>query len=211
MTFIPSTTNRTAPAWPDGGNSVRDRRKTALPDDNTDVRQEPAPAGDPATVLLTTYDGALPHVYGYLMARCGRAAVAEDLTAETLLAAVDAVRSDDPPDVSVAWLVGVARHKLADHWRRQAREERGLAAVEGTGSNHHDPWEVHLEGMRAQATLERLSPLHRAVLTLRYVDDLAVPDVAALVDRSLHATEGLLVRARAAFRRAYSAQEDPDA
>jgi RNA polymerase sigma-70 factor (ECF subfamily) len=149
-------------------------------------------------------------VYGYLLSRCGRPALAEDLTADTLLAAVDAVRSDHPPPLSVAWLVGVARHKLVDHWRRQAREERGLVALEGAATNHDDPWDVHLDALRAQATLAGLSPLHRAVLTLRYVDDLPVADVAAHVDRSLHATEGLLVRARAAFRRAYDAQEGPD-
>ena len=44
---------------------------------------------------------------------------------------------------------------------------------------------------------------HRAALTLRYVDGLPVPQVAALLDRTVHATEALLVRARAAFRRAY--------
>jgi RNA polymerase sigma-70 factor (ECF subfamily) len=54
-------------------------------------------------------------VYGYLVSRCGKAVVAEDLTAETFLAAVDAVRRDDPPSISTAWLVGVARHKLVDH------------------------------------------------------------------------------------------------
>jgi RNA polymerase sigma-70 factor (ECF subfamily) len=150
-------------------------------------------------------------VYGYLLSRCGRASLAEDLTAETLLAAVDAARRDDPPPMSVAWLVGVARHKLADHWRRQAREDRGLVAMEGSGSNHVDPWDMHLDALRARVTLESLSPLYRAVLTLRYVDDLSVPDVAALVERSLHATEGLLVRARAAFRRAYGGQEGSDA
>ena len=174
------------------------------------MSEEPAHAGDAGTALLDVYDGALPHIYGYLLSRCGRAALAEDLTAETLLAAVDAVRRDDPPPISVAWLVGVARHKLADHWRRQAREDRGLVALEGTGVNHADPWDVQLDALRARATLERLSPLYRAALTLRYVDDLPVADVAALIDRSLHATEGLLVRARAAFRRAYGAQEGSD-
>ncbi len=168
----------------------------------------PARAGDPGSALLAAYDDALPHVYGYLLSRCGRAALAEDLTGETFLAAVDAVRRDDPPPVSVAWLVGVARHKLADHWRRQAREDRGLVALEGTGPQHDDPWDVHLDALRARHVLDRLSPLHRAVLTLRYVDDLSVPDVATVVDRSVHATEGLLVRARAAFRRAYDAEED---
>jgi RNA polymerase sigma-70 factor (ECF subfamily) len=43
--------------------------------------------------------------------------VAEDLTAETFLAAVSAVQRDTVPDLTVAWLVGVARHKLVDHWR----------------------------------------------------------------------------------------------
>ena len=171
---------------------------------------------DAGEALVALYDRALPHVYGYLLSRCGRVALAEDLTAETLLAAVDAVRRDDPAPVSVPWLVGVARHKLVDHWRRQAREERGLRAVEATEARrredwHDDNWDVRLDALRARNTLALLSPLHRAVLTLRYLDDLPVPDVATLVDRSVHATEGLLVRARAAFRRAYGEGEAHDA
>ena len=42
---------------------------------------------DPALGLLKLYDDALPHVYGYLLARCGDAGLAEDLTAESFLAA----------------------------------------------------------------------------------------------------------------------------
>ena len=52
-------------------------------------RRRPAPRAR----LLALYDHALPQVYGYLLARCGQRAVAEDLTAETFLAAVDAVRA----------------------------------------------------------------------------------------------------------------------
>jgi RNA polymerase sigma-70 factor (ECF subfamily) len=48
---------------------------------------------------------------------------------------------------------------------------------------------------------------HRAVLTFRYLDALPVPDVARLIGRSVHATESLLVRARAAFRLAYEQGE----
>ena len=40
--------------------------------------------------FLVLYDAALPHVYGYLLRRCGSASVAEDLTSETFIAAVDA-------------------------------------------------------------------------------------------------------------------------
>lgn len=172
---------------------------------------EPAAGSGAPAALLDVYDDALPHVYGYLLSRCGHREVAEDLTAETFLAAVTAVRRDRPPSVSTAWLVGVARHKLVDHWRRLAREERGMRAVADSAPEHHDPWEVQLDVLRAHATLDRLAPHHRAALTLRYLDDLPVPEVAALLDRTLHATEALLVRARAAFRRAYTGEEARDA
>jgi len=159
------------------------------------VSEQPAAATD----LLALYDEALPQVYGYLLSRCGQRALAEDLTAETFLAAVDTVRRDQP--VTVPWLVGVARHKLVDHWRRLAREERGLSAL--GGPEETDPWDGVLDAVTAREVLDRLGAHHRLALTLRYLDGLPVPEVARLLDRTLHATEALLVRARAAFRRAY--------
>ncbi len=99
---------------------------------------------DPAVELLKLYDSALPHVYGYLLARCGNVGLAEDLTAESLLAAVHAARKPGAP-------------------------------------------------------------------TLRYLDGLPVPEVARHLNRTLHATEALLVRARAAFRRIYADEDRPDA
>ena len=161
------------------------------------------PPPDPG--LLSLYDETLPEVYGYLLARCGSRALAEDLTAETFLAAVRA-EADGRGPTTAAWLIGTARHKLVDHWRRREREERSLRLVEGGaagGGAVEDPWEVRLDALRAQHVLDGLSPTHRAVLTLRYLDDLPVARVAALLDRTVHATEALLVRARAAFRRAY--------
>lgn len=170
-------------------------------------------AGNPRASLLGLYDSAMPEVYGYLLSRCGRRPLAEDLTAEVFLAAVDAVRRDDPPPVTTPWLIGTARHKLVDHWRRQAREDRALHAVatdrSGPGESE-DPWDARLDALRAREVLDRLGPHHRAALTLRYVDDLPVPQVAALLDRTLHATEALLVRARTAFRRDYTATEEED-
>jgi RNA polymerase sigma-70 factor (ECF subfamily) len=160
---------------------------------------------DPVAAI---YHRALPRVYGYLLPRCGSAAVAEDLTAETFMAAVAATRRDDPPEVTIPWLVGVARHKLVDHWRRVAREERSLAAAEPPAD---DPWEEWLDAEAAHAALARLAPHHRGALTLRYLDGLPVAEVAAHLGRSLHATETLLVRARAALRRAYLEGECGDA
>ncbi len=175
------------------------------------MSQRPGTSSEPGGDFLALYDRAVPQVFGYLIARCGSVVVAEELTSETFVAAVDALRRPAPPAVSMPWLVGVARHKLIDHWRRAGREERGLRVVAEEGPAADDPWEVELEVLRARATLEALAPQHRAALTLRYLDDLPVAEVAAVLDRTVHATEGLLVRARAAFRRAYTAEWASDA
>jgi RNA polymerase sigma-70 factor (ECF subfamily) len=160
-------------------------------------------AADQRAELLALYDRALPQVYGYLLPRAGVTAVAEDLTAETFLAAVTAVQKGTVPDLTVAWLVAVARHKLVDHWRRQGREERRLHALEGGVQPWDDPWDTELDVSRARSVLATLGSHHRAALTLRYLDGLSVPEVAEQLDRTVHATEALLVRARVAFRRAY--------
>ncbi len=173
------------------------------------VRQASSPgSADQRQRLIDLYDASMPEVYGYLASRCGSAAVAEDLTSETFLAAADAVRRGSVPDLTVAWLIGVARHKLVDHWRRRERDDRLLAAVEsaavesGAGADH-DPWDVQLDLLVAHRVLERLGAHHRSALTLRYLDELPVRRVAECLERTEGATEVLLVRARKAFRAVY--------
>jgi RNA polymerase sigma-70 factor, ECF subfamily len=167
-----------------------------------------AAAGDAGAALLAQYDDALPQVYGYLASRTGSSAVAEDLASETFLAAVDAITRGTLEAPTVAWLIGVARHKLVDHWRRVASDDRRLVAVAGESNFDDDPWDVQLDIHLAHEVLARLGAHHRSALTLRYLDGLSVPEVAAVLDRTVHATEALLVRARNAFRRAYEGGAD---
>jgi RNA polymerase sigma-70 factor (ECF subfamily) len=56
--------------------------------------------------------------------------------------------------------------------------------------------------------MRSLPPDQQAVLSLRYLDDLSVPEVADVLGRSVHATESLLARARRAFRKSYEGQSD---
>ncbi len=161
----------------------------------------PSSAGDQRRELIELYDRALPDVYGYLVSRCGSATVAEDLTSETFLAAVDAVRKGSVSELTAAWLITVARNKLVDHWRREGRERER--------EPHQPPvppvddWDVHLDQLLARATLADLGPHHRSALTLRYLDGLPVREVAHCLGRTEGATEVLLVRAKAAFRARY--------
>jgi RNA polymerase sigma-70 factor, ECF subfamily len=167
------------------------------------VSANPEHAPDGPRALLALYDKVLPVVYGYFVRRCGDRATAEDLTSETFLAAMDAARKDDPPPIAVPWLLGVARHKLADHYRRrQDRLSVPLAQLPEPVETSDD-WNAELDRMVAESVLARLSEPHRTVLVLRYMDDCSVPECAELIGRTVHATEALLVRARRAFKQQY--------
>jgi RNA polymerase sigma-70 factor (ECF subfamily) len=102
----------------------------------------------------------------------------------------------------------VARHKLVDCWRRLERERRSLATVEASFVAVEDPWDEWFDSEAAYAALVRLPIPQRAALTLRYLDGLSVADVAEHLGRTLHGTETLLARSRAALRRHYQEGHD---
>lgn len=174
--------------------------------------------GEPAaaieqTELLELLEDAIADVFDYVLRRVGDRSLAEDLTSETLLAAFGMAQRAAVSTVSVAWLIGIARHKLIDHWRRQAAEQRRLRVVarqHQRTSHQHGPDEG-FEQTRAVEALRQLNPTQRATLTLRYVDNLSVAEVAELLGRTVTATETLLMRAKAAFRDRYATLgETPD-
>ena len=162
---------------------------------------------DAPRALLALYDDALPVVYGYFVRRCADRGTAEDLTSETFLAAMDAARKDTPPPMSMPWLLGVARHKLADHYRRRHDRFSVPVAELPEPVSPADDWDAALDRIVAESVLARLPEQHRTVLALRYMDDCSVPECAELIGRTVHATEALLVRARRAFRSEYPEPE----
>jgi RNA polymerase sigma-70 factor, ECF subfamily len=169
------------------------------------------PTTDHGATLLAIYEHAVGEVFTYLRARCGGRAQAEDLTADTFLAAVGQIRRGAVEEVTVAWLIGIARHKLLDEWRRAARRPRPERLREGAADERaidgHDEWDAVIDQHLVGQVMAELGPHHRSALALRYFDGLPVPDVAAHLGRTVEATETLLVRARRRFRTVYEEQQ----
>lgn len=158
------------------------------------------------------YGQVLPRVYGYLVSRCrGDTSLAEDLTQATFTEVVrERARFDGRSDV-VTWLIGIARHKLVDHFRAQEREERSrlhLVVHELAMDREVGVWRDIDEREVLIANLGKLTAMQRAVLILHYADGLPVREVAHELGRSESATESLLTRAREALRHAYGEPTD---
>jgi len=161
-----------------------------------------SPGREGPTRLSEIYDEAFPEVYRYLRSRCGSTEVAEELTSATFVqAALECSKGER--EISVGWLITVARHKLIDHWRHLAVVDRSMILLEGARIENVDPWDQVLDHSRTQHVLAELDPHYRMVLTLRYLDDLSVPECARHLGRTVRGTESMLARARKAFRANY--------
>jgi RNA polymerase sigma-70 factor, ECF subfamily len=179
---------------------------------NDDARSPDGPDGRDTFDAVAWFDEAVPLLFGYFIVRVGgRVDVAEDLTQETMLSTTSA-SGRVPDSVPVmAWLYGIARHKLVDHYRREEQDRRrfGRASLQdvidiGPSSplGHLDLDAIHTRD-DIVATLDQLPPRQCAALVLRYFDGCDVATTAALLDLGEHAAESLLARGRTAFRRLY--------
>jgi RNA polymerase sigma-70 factor (ECF subfamily) len=159
------------------------------------------------------YADALPRVYGYFLSRCGgNAAVAEDLTQETFLAAVAQIRRGALVMAPLPWILGIARHKLLDHFRRQRRIGWSVVSWEGETEGDDEPFIMPEYDddtrQRAIAALAAVPASQREALILHYLDGHSVAEAASLLERSLSATESLLARGRVSFRKSFQEAGD---
>ncbi len=153
------------------------------------------------------YDRVLPRIYGYLIHRCdGDVSVAEDLTQQTFIEAVKLHHAYDGRADPLTWLTAIARHKLADHYRRRETEERRrlrLVVKEIAADNEDGVWRQIDEREAIMRALATLPTLQRAVLVLHHADSLSVREISGELGKSESSIESLMTRARDAFRRSY--------
>ncbi|HEV8240165.1 MAG TPA: sigma-70 family RNA polymerase sigma factor [Thermoanaerobaculia bacterium] len=116
-----------------------------------------------------------------------------------------------------SWLCAICRFELTAHFRklgRRAREvelpEEGLVAggaLESLSFELGDPEHQLLRrevGRLVHVAIDNLPPHYRQVLQWKYVEGLAVNEIASRLALSAKAAESLLTRARGAFRDAFA-------
>lgn len=156
--------------------------------------------------LSSLFEGEVEGVFGFLVRRCGDRSVAEDLTAETFAEASSRFSAGRGHEVTPGWLRTVARRRLIDHWRRGESARRRLVRLASTAPRSAPPPDDPDDAI--DDALASLSIRQRAALTLRYLDDYSVAEVAAALGISYKATESLLSRARHSFAESYEEGHD---
>ncbi len=155
---------------------------------------------DAVRVLL---DEHAPTVYGFVYARvAGDYQQAEDILQETLMEAVRSAATFRGEAALTTWLCAIARRRIGRFYAQERRRElavRGIALVAADEERQELNVDRREDLIRA---LRTLSPSHRQVLLLKYVDGIPVQAIADELGRTPVQVQSLLQRARIALRRA---------
>lgn len=145
-------------------------------------------------------DGLHRYVYFRLSPRVE---AVEDLVQEVFLTALQSLGNYHGQGPLRGWLMGIARHKVQDHFRAVLRSAPMPEEAEEIPDGA-TPLEVMTDGVRNRAmALEVLGELpdhYRAVLLWRYWEERTAQEIAGESGRSVKGVERLLARARAQFR-----------
>ncbi len=150
----------------------------------------------------------MPRLYRSVSRRVGAdRALAEDLTQEAWLRAIDTWRREGVANDPDAWLLTVASNLLRNHFRRlPMRGDIALDArpAEDPAEDADDEAESTARSERAarvQSGLARLRPEQAELLAERHLDGRPLSELAARRGLTERAVEGRLRRARAALAR----------
>lgn len=136
-------------------------------------------AGD-GDALRLTYDRYARAVYHLAYSSLGSAADAEDATQACFVAAWLGRETYRPDRGSLlSWLLGIARRKVVDRVRAEARQARAVEAVGGQHPQRGDDVSDHVINKLVVADeLATLPTEQRKVLELAFYDDLTHSQIA---------------------------------
>lgn len=143
------------------------------------------------------YRRHLDRVYGYLLARVADVALAQDLTAQTFLAALEGIAGYRGRGQFPGWLLGIARNKAADHYRR-SRPEVPLEEVEIMADSGPPLEQIvagRLQRARVLRALQALAPDRAEALALRLFGELSAAEAARVLGKTEAAVKMLVHRA----------------
>ena len=166
---------------------------------------ERAARSDPEAIA-SLYDLYAPKIYSYIYHRLSDPTAAEDLTGQTFLRMIEALRSDRGWRTSFSgWLFRIAHNLVIDYYRRRSQAE--LSDIEdfpNIPALDSDPYKAATAMLDSDALLRAIHELteeQAQVVALRFLEGYSITEVAILLDKTEGAIKALQYRAVASLRR----------
>ncbi|MCL5429285.1 MAG: RNA polymerase sigma factor [Chloroflexi bacterium] len=164
-----------------------------------------AVSGNTAT-LAQIYDNYARDIYRYSYSRVGNADDAEDLTAQTFMAVIEALPRYRHRGHFSAWIFRIAYSKIIDFFRKQRRDPIDIPLDTAHTDGVLDQIIQDQTYAKLSALLKTLEEDERELIRLRYVAEMSFVEIAVMLARREDAVRKSLSRI---LERLYSQIEVP--
>lgn len=159
------------------------------------------------------YDKYADEIYRFSLSKVNSPEIAEDLASETFLKGWQYFVSDKPPlDSPRAFFYQIVRNLIVDFYRKKQTEAVLVGTAEKDYENQKNirtadissDFLQQFQGITSTPIGEALSKLkneHQEVLTLRYVEDLSIPEIGKILRKNPVTVRVAIHRALGALKR----------
>ena len=150
------------------------------------------------------YDRHVTPVYRHMYCMVSDRQLAEDLTAQTFLQALQAIACYEERGLPFrAWLLRIAKNLAINHWRVQRNHNSsGNHGSERAMLSPEEFCEAKLREEEVWRAVRSLGGDQRQVIILRFVDGLSYPEVAQALRKTIGHVRVIEYRALSALRQA---------
>ena len=141
-----------------------------------------------ASAFGSLYDYYQPKIYRFVLVKVGRREEAEDLTHQTFLNAwANVKRYQNLGFPFSSWLYRIARNLIVDFYRTR-RNESSLEKIDPEyfvvqASTHFDVADK-MDVEKVKSAIQNLKPEYQDVIMMRFVEDMAIKEVALAMDKT---------------------------
>lgn len=149
-------------------------------------------------IFSAIYDQHIDKIYRFVFLKVSSKEVAEDLTSETFLRGWKAFKNPQDIENPSAFLYKIARNLIIDHYRQNDQKKTvpiDNVNVIDNALNLEEKAVLSSELDIIRVALTALKDDYQSVVVWRYLDDLSIPEIAKMLQKSEGATRVTLHRA----------------
>ena len=158
--------------------------------------------------LREFYEENFNLIYKFVFSRLsGNKSYAEDMVHDIFFEAMRSFNSFRNKSSFSTWIMGIAKHKIADYYKKASREINCIQLDEETidfGFKEEETGIISLQNYdQVLKTLNRLSDSYRCFLVMKYIECYSLKEISKISGKTIKAVDGTLQRAKNEFKKQY--------
>jgi len=157
---------------------------------------------DPRKDFSEIYDKYIEKIYRFIFLKVNSQDIAEDLTSETFLRVFESFKTNNIENPQ-AFLYRVARNLVTDHYREKGRTQivsADYVSVVDPEENLEKKAILNSDMDNIRTALASLKREYQDVIIYHYLDELSIPEIAKIMEKSEGTVRVTLHRALRALR-----------